>query len=264
MKKAICALLCVLTLLAAFPAAARADSSYSTVSDKGVALEYPYPYVGTEKRAYVKAQSVDDYIYILPCPRYGCGYLGTLKHGTEVTILSEKDDCYFFSTADGREGWNNKKYFTILGRAGTIFFMDQATVDFPSGGSVKIPADFEAVSEGQYEDGAIVYYLFTHKESGKVLFLTEYRFADLDTTANKLVSEIYTSVLSGYAGECWSDILAEDGFHVEGKLSGDNDVNAATHCWVTDDTVCVLELDYEDWDLDGTWMADTIFESRCY
>lgn len=263
MKKTVCALLCILMLLAAFPAVAHADSSYSTVSDKGVALEYPNPYRGIELRAYVKAAR-GQYIYIMPRPKAGNGHLGTVDHGTEVTILGETGDYYFFRTADGREGWNGKKYFTVLGRAVTSYFPEEETVYFLSGGSVVIPASFERQMQKTFDNGAAHWYCYGDPDSGKMLYLIEYSLEDYDYSGKEWMDSRYESLRPEFFGDVWIDGLGDDGFEIQGQRSPAEDVTTTIHCWLTDSTLYLLELDYANWDLDGSWVADMIFESRCY
>ncbi len=88
--------------------------SYSTVSDKGVALEMP----GANERfeapvvAYIKSSGSGS-IYIMPKPKSGNGNLGTIRDGTLVYILGGRGTYYYFETDDGRMGWNGAGYFTL-------------------------------------------------------------------------------------------------------------------------------------------------------
>ena len=110
MKRFFSLLLCLVMVLALFPASA---SAYSTTSNKGVELQYP-----AERDFYVKSFEAKvktfeggEGIYYMPMPESGHGNLGTVADGEEVTILAEKSGYYFFQTEDGRYGWNGKKWF---------------------------------------------------------------------------------------------------------------------------------------------------------
>ena len=87
----------------------------STVSDKGVDLEYPEDkdYYSTPFVMLVKSSRSDGHgsIYLMPKPEAGNGNLGTVKDGNAVLILAERSGYYFFQTDDGRQGWNGKNWF---------------------------------------------------------------------------------------------------------------------------------------------------------
>ena len=51
-------------------------------------------------------------IYIMPKPKAGNGYLGTVATDTVVWIVAETAYYYFFVTDDGWMGWNGKSYFS--------------------------------------------------------------------------------------------------------------------------------------------------------
>ncbi len=88
---------------------------YSTVSNKGVALEYPSAneYFSEPLQGTVKASAADGSIFIMPKPQAGNGTLGKVKHGTAVTILAQRGGFYFFQTEDDRMGWNGTGYFNL-------------------------------------------------------------------------------------------------------------------------------------------------------
>ncbi len=100
-------------VLAAAKSAAENNSRYSTVSDKDVELEIPADsaFLRTPFLKRVNAGESGRAIYIMPKPIPGNGVLGTLYHGTQVTVLAETEYYYFFVTQDGRAGWNGKSYF---------------------------------------------------------------------------------------------------------------------------------------------------------
>ena len=87
--------------------------NYSTVSNKKVALELPYPedYLDEALDREVKF-SGNGAIFIMPRPQAGNGALDTVKAGTEVTVIAEYKGFYFFICEDGRMGWNGKDFFT--------------------------------------------------------------------------------------------------------------------------------------------------------
>lgn len=100
-------------VLAEAETAAEGRSGYSTVSDKDVPLEVPADsaFLRTPFLKRVNAGESGRAIYIMPKPIPGNGVLGTLYHGTQVTVLAETEFYYFFVTQDGRAGWNGKSYF---------------------------------------------------------------------------------------------------------------------------------------------------------
>lgn len=100
-------------ILAEAEAAAEGSSGYSTISDKDVQLEVPADsaFLRTPFLKRVNAGESGRAIYIMPKPIPGNGVLGTLYHGTQVTVLAETEFYYFFVTQDGRAGWNGKSYF---------------------------------------------------------------------------------------------------------------------------------------------------------
>ena len=84
-----------------------------TRSNTGINLVLP-----TEKemlavpfRAYTDNGTGSGSIYIMPKPKSGNGYLGTVETNTEVWIVAETEYYYFFVTDDGWLGWNGKIYF---------------------------------------------------------------------------------------------------------------------------------------------------------
>ncbi len=110
MKRLFAALLCVLMLLAVFPASALA---YSTTSTKGVELVYPdeKDYYTRGFEAKVKVFEGGKGIYLMPMPESGHGNLGSVVSGKTVTILGEKNGYFFFVTSSGHYGWNGIKWF---------------------------------------------------------------------------------------------------------------------------------------------------------
>ena len=111
MKRVLSLLLCAILILALFPAAAFAR--YSTVSNRGVELQYPSErdYYTHSFTAWVVASRENGSIYFMPKPKSGNGHLGTVKDGTRVTILAEKSGYFFFQTSNGNCGWNGKNWF---------------------------------------------------------------------------------------------------------------------------------------------------------
>lgn len=90
-------------------------SNKSTVSDKGVNLEYPEDkdYFSKPFVMLVKSSKSDGSgsIYLMPKPEAGNGNLGTVQDGKAVLILAERSGYYFFQTNDGHQGWNGKMWF---------------------------------------------------------------------------------------------------------------------------------------------------------
>ncbi len=110
MKRFFSLLLCLVMVLALFPASA---SAYSTTSNKGVELQYP-----AERDFYVKSFEAKvktfeggEGIYYMPMPESGHGHLGSILSGKKVTILAEKNGYFFFMASNGRCGWNGTQWF---------------------------------------------------------------------------------------------------------------------------------------------------------
>ena len=85
----------------------------TTRSNTGVKLELPTEKEMLDKpfRAYTDNGRGRGSIYIMPVPKGGNGYLGTVETDTEVWIVAETFYYYFFVTDDGWLGWNGKSYF---------------------------------------------------------------------------------------------------------------------------------------------------------
>ena len=85
----------------------------TTRSNTGVKLELPTQKEMLDEpfRAYTDNGRGHGSIYIMPMPKGGNGYLGTVETDTEVWIVAETDYYYFFVTDDGWLGWNGKSYF---------------------------------------------------------------------------------------------------------------------------------------------------------
>ncbi len=111
MKRMLAALLCALMLLALLPAFASAE--YSTVSNRGVELQYPAErdFFVQPIPATIKYFEGGTGIYFMPMPEKGHGNLGSIASGKKVTILAEKNGYFFFTTSSGRCGWNGPQWF---------------------------------------------------------------------------------------------------------------------------------------------------------
>ena len=85
----------------------------TTRSNTGVKLELPTRKEMLDEpfRAYTDNGRGHGSIYIMPVPKGGNGYLGTVETDTEVWIVAETKYYYFFVTDDGWLGWNGKSYF---------------------------------------------------------------------------------------------------------------------------------------------------------
>ena len=88
-------------------------SDYSTTSTKKTKLELPYKNERLAEALHLEVKfTKNGAIYIMPKPKSGYGVLGTIKAGTQVTVIAESKGYYFFIADDGRMGWNGKAYFT--------------------------------------------------------------------------------------------------------------------------------------------------------
>lgn len=108
----LCTFLCVLSLISLLPVSADAAASYSTLSSKKVAIEYPETYFSDVLVAKTTGGKKNNSIYLVPRPETGNGDMGTVKNGSNVVILAEENDYYFYMTTSGKLGWANQKYFT--------------------------------------------------------------------------------------------------------------------------------------------------------
>lgn len=85
-----------------------------TRSNTGSKLELPTEeeMLETPFRAHIDNGKGIGSIYIMPKPKGGYGYLGTVETDTEVWIVAETPFYYFFVTDDGWMGWNGKSFFS--------------------------------------------------------------------------------------------------------------------------------------------------------
>ncbi len=111
MKRMLAALLCALMLLALLPAFASAE--YSTVSNRGVELQYPAErdFFVQPIPATIKYFEGGTGIYFMPMPEKGHGNLGTVRTETTVMVLAEKNGFLFFVTGEGHYGWSWNEWF---------------------------------------------------------------------------------------------------------------------------------------------------------
>ncbi len=176
MKRLIACLLCVVLLTLSVPGLAMADSAYSTTSNLNVPLEYPTSdcYYQTPLRATVTASRANGSIYFMPKPQEGNGVLGTVANGTEVTVLAEKSGYCFFTTADGRMGWNGRKFFTFLGAMTTPApVYNQNIFYFDGGACVTLPSGFYSTNVERDRNNAYTTTYFTNYDQNMDLILTE-------------------------------------------------------------------------------------------
>ena len=230
MKKLLAFLLCLILTLGILPAGALADSAYSTISNFGYSLQYPADasYYGTPKRAEVKASKQNGSIYIMPMPENGHGVLGTVANGTEVTLLAEESGYCFFSTADGRMGWNGKKFFTVLGPAaggGTQSLPAHVpglgtTFRFDSGASISIPSGFTATETERDANNGYVNSYYTNPGQNMDLTLVEINTWQYAQTGEALMTNLYNAFKTDYPRPTY-DAKERDWFALSG-YSGSN------------------------------------------
>ena len=201
MKKIIALALCAVMLIVAVPSMAFADSQYSTASNLDVALEYPAPneYYTLPLLATVKATKPNGSIYFMPVPEAGNGVLGTVANGTEVTILAEKSGYYFFTTADGRKGWNGKKFFVVTGTASTVpAAADSKVFYFDSGACVTLPSGFYSSSVDRDRNNAYIDSFFTNFSQNMDLTLTEINTYMYYQRDSDFMNSLYSSLKEDY------------------------------------------------------------------
>lgn len=252
MKRIVSCILCVLICFT-IPVMAFADSDYSYISNRGVELEYPAAdnYYSIPQYATVKSTKPNGSIYFMPTPKDGNGVLGTVANGTEVTILAEKSGFFFFSTADGRMGWNGKKFFTVSGPAGPGPAMpgpvlpgppapgpaapgsapygpsapgpapkNSNVFTFESGASVMLPLSFYSTGVERDRNNAYVSSFFTDFDQSMDLTLTE-----IDTTmyyqrGTAFMNSLYSSLKDDYPKPTY-DAKKADKFDLSG-YTGDS------------------------------------------
>ncbi len=90
-----------------------ASGTVKTQSNKGSTLVLPKEsqMLSEPLRMCVDNGQSKGSIYIMPRYQSGHGNLGTVVIGTEVWIVAETNDFYFFVTDNGQMGWNRKVYF---------------------------------------------------------------------------------------------------------------------------------------------------------
>ena len=111
-KRILVMLLCVITVFSLLPVSAEAVGSYGALSNKKVPIEYPTEFFGEVMVAKLTGAKKNGGPYIVPKPETGNGDLGVVKNGSNVIILAEDGDFYFYMTTSGKLGWTNKQYFT--------------------------------------------------------------------------------------------------------------------------------------------------------
>ncbi len=91
-----------------------AAGTVKTKSNKGSILVLPteQQMLNAPFRAHVDNGKNTGSIYIMPRNQAGHGYTGTVTTGTEVWIVAQTNDFYFFVTDDGQMGWNGKSFFS--------------------------------------------------------------------------------------------------------------------------------------------------------
>ena len=111
-KRILVMLLCVITVFSLLPVSAEAVGTYGALSNKKVPIEYPTEFFGEVMVAKLTGAKKNGGPYIVPKPETGNGDLGVVKNGSNVIILAEDGDFYFYMTTSGKLGWTNKQYFT--------------------------------------------------------------------------------------------------------------------------------------------------------
>ncbi len=91
-----------------------ASGTVKTKSNKGSTLVLPKEnqMLSEPFRMQVDNGKSKGSIYIMPRNQAGHGHLGSVEVGTEVWIVAQTNDFYFFVTDDGQMGWNGKGYFS--------------------------------------------------------------------------------------------------------------------------------------------------------
>ncbi len=114
-NKGVSLILAVLLVLSVCVIPAAAKRGYTTVSDKGIAVQFPdsEDFLPNMKIAKVKASRSNGSIYYMPKPKSGNGNLGNVMNNETVYLIAKSGPYYFFVTEEGHFGWNNAKYFKV-------------------------------------------------------------------------------------------------------------------------------------------------------
>lgn len=243
MKRTMSFVLCILMIIMILPTTASADSKYSTVSNSDVDLECPDTdsFYNTPLRATVKSTKPNGSIYFMPTPKDGNGVLGTVANGTEVTILAEKSGYYFFTTADGRMGWNGRKFFTVLGSVSNADTPKNSKVfTFDSGASILLPSGFYTTGVERDRNNAYVSSYFTDFNQNMDITLTEidtYMYYQRDTD---FMNSLYSSLKEDYPRPTY-DTKKADMFALSGY---DGDYIYYFHGILSDQVIYMMKMFY--------------------
>ena len=272
MKKSLCLLLCAVLLLVCLPVTAMADSRYSTISTTGVALEYPADryYLKTPLVAQVKASKPNGSIYFMPVPKKGNGNLGTVKNGTQVTLLALKSGYYFFSTDDGRVGWNGTKFFTVIGEAssttpsapgGRTVVNTGTLFRFANGATVTIPAAFSLTDSSSADRGGMVNTFYYDAARDYSLTLSEITFSRYPQSSRDLTQGVYDNLLATLGNSVTDSGISKDGFWVSSYYGYRDSYYLITEAYRTADALYVFEFYYPTSDSYGWQTASDILSS---
>ena len=268
MKRSFCMLLCAVLLIVCLPVTASANSRYSTVSTLGEALQYPasQEYLSTPLRATVQAKR-GICIYFMPLPEKGHGNLGTVANGTTVTILAETRYYYFFSTDDGRVGWNGKDYFNVSGNApsipspaptappsGYLFY-------FSNGGGLTIPTGFSYVSDSSADNGGMLNTFYYNAARDYSMTLTEISFNRYRGSAADVVDSVYNNLVAANGNNVTDAGTGGNEFWM-GSYYGPNDMYfLVAHGYYSASALYVIQIYYPSTDYSGYQMTQNILNS---
>ena len=268
MKRSFCMLLCAVLLIACLPVTASANSRYSTVSTTGDALQYPASqyYLSTPLRATVEAKR-NICIYFMPMPEKGHGNLGTVADGTEVTILAETRYYYFFSTDDGRVGWNGKDYFSLTGS--TSSYTAPVTTPppasylyyFRSGGGLTIPSGYVYTADTDADNGGMVstfYYDASHDYS---MTLTEINFGRYTGSSTDIVNSVYNGLVAGAGILLIGSSAGSNSFWVESYYGQNNEYYLISNGFYNTNALYVIQVYYPTSDNYGYQMTQNVLNS---
>lgn len=202
--------------------------NYPTTSSKGKSLSFPSDkyYLSEPITAYVRASKDDGAIYLMPKPEKGNGNLGTVRNGQQVSILAEQGDFFFFETADGRYGWNGKKYFYCV-------------FDFVHGGSIQIPGNYSNVSTDEVRAQEGYFYDFYNAKDDMTISLSEVMALEYPEDPEDIIEGEYAFWLDSMPPATYKDKTA-DSFTLSG-YNGNRIYYIQYH--VVDDVVYTIEFD---------------------
>ena len=170
-------------------------------------------------------QTIDNVCAAIDKAGYGA-HPRTVRNGQQVSILAEQGDFFFFETADGRYGWNGKKYFYCV-------------FDFVHGGSIQIPGNYSNVSTDEVRAQEGYFYDFYNAKDDMTISLSEVMALEYPEDPEDIIEGEYAFWLDSMPPATYKDKTA-DSFTLSG-YNGNRIYYIQYH--VVDDVVYTIEFD---------------------